>query len=76
MFSPICLTNHFSTNFSQFEQLKRNQTSYWFKTGFYLSLPDEKEIITNIRMVKIAETKFIAYSDNKINNLLKIRHVL
>jgi hypothetical protein len=27
-------------------------------------------------MVKIAETKFIAYSDNKINNLLKIRHGL
>ena len=32
-----------------FEQLKKKQTSYWSKTGHFLSLPVEKKIIIDIR---------------------------
>ena len=39
---------NFSTNFSQFEQLKKKKkTSYWSKIGFLLN-EVEKEIIINM----------------------------
>ena len=46
----------FSTNFSQFEQLKK-QSSYAPKQFFFLSLPVEKEII-QIFVKRIVDTEF------------------
>ena len=50
--SPI-----FSMNFSQFEQLKKKTNSLLVQNSFFLSLPVEKEISTNI-CKKIVDSEF------------------